>query len=99
MVWFRFDLSTYLKSWVTTLSQGNSMQASSPRYYWSRMPQCLFFSFRLHFHGRSFQMLQADTNTQELKASLCSGSSESPLAGFCPAAEGKLGLGGWCRVE
>lgn len=43
-------------------------------------------------------MLQADTDIQELKASLCSGSSEFPLAGFCPAAKGKLGLEG-CRED
>lgn len=97
MVRFRFSLSTDLKSMVT-LSQGNSMQTSSPQYCWSRMPQCLFFSFSLHFHGRGFQMLQADTDIQELKASLCSGSPEFPLVGFCPAAEGKLGLRG-CRVD
>lgn len=43
-------------------------------------------------------MLQADNDIQEMKVSLCSRSSEFPLAGFCPAAEGKLGLGG-CRVD
>lgn len=44
-------------------------------------------------------MLQSDTNAQEVGASLSSGSSESPPAHFCPAAEVRQVGPGCCRVD